>query len=149
MDNNNYYNACGSIIARYGIEVDNVSEQLHAVGIGANNFNRIEELYPHLLEYISLDIEGISSGSESIVRPLTPDGMNFLSQEDRSAVNNFINSYNIAIRDLNLLRIQYIASGLTIEARDANNNIVIVPDLNREIVPRNQQLSRHQLRPTI
>ncbi|MGD0465644.1 MAG: hypothetical protein ABSA84_03005 [Gammaproteobacteria bacterium] len=149
MDNNNYYNACGSIIARYGIEVDNVSEQLYAVGIGANNFNRIEELYPHLLEYISLDIEGISSGSESIVRPLTPDGSDFLSAADRDAINRFINSYNQVVRDLNALRIEYIAGELFIEARDVNDNIVRGPNLNQEIASTNQQSVRNHTRPRI
>ena len=147
MNHYSNYNVCGRIIVRYGIEVDNVSNQLHAIGIGINNFNQFEILYPHLLGYLSLGIEGMSSSRESIARPLNPDGSNFLSPEDRVAVNNFIDSYTMIIRDLNALRIEYIAEELSIEAIDANNNIVRGPNLNQEIVPRDQQLARNnQLR---
>ena len=149
MDNNINNNAFGRIIVWYGIIVEDVNNQLHAIGIGINNFNQFEQLYPHLLGYISLDIDGISSGSESIARPLNPDGSDFLSAADRDAINRFINSYNQVVRDLNALRIEYIAGELFIEARDVNDNIVRGPNLNQEIASTNQQSVRNHTRPRI
>jgi len=148
-NNINDNNAFGRIIIRYGIRVENVNNQLHAIGIGINNFNQFEQLYPHLLEYISLGIDEILSGSDSIVRSLTPDGSNFLSDADREAINRFIDSYNQVIRDLNALRIEYIARELFIEARDLNDNIVRGPNVNQVIEVINQQSVRNHPRPRI
>ena len=147
-----YNNIHGRITVRYNISIssDDLSynrNQLLNMGVDDSN---MAVLYPHLEGYLIVVMfsEGGSVDGMSIFKPLNASGSNFLLQEDRDAINGFIDSYNHIITDLDMLGIKY-TSAASIEALDAYGNIVNLPtDVYQLAATRDYQPIVTQVRPT-
>ena len=131
------HNAYGNINVRYIIKIDNAAEQFLSAGINAANINQFRSLYPHLQEYLNLLSTKQVSVTNNIDKRLNANCNDFLSKEDRDAVDIFINSYICVVKDLKALGIRYINTSF-ISIKDVHGNVAS----GSLLIPKDRQFNK-------